>query len=130
MGNATSITKKIIVKDIDSLSNNEKQYIKDLILNEIKNKIENSSDDANGNKIIEYYGYYIENDNIELKYMYFDVPSTEDCTLYVLLSHVLIDFLKIILEEQNYLYTILRQEIKHNNNTNYNKGYITIKLKK
>jgi hypothetical protein len=60
--------------------------------------------------------------------MYFDIPDKENNTLYILLSHTLIDYLKNILEEQNYIYTILKQKCK-DSNSNYQEGYITIKLK-
>jgi hypothetical protein len=137
MGNASSITKKFIVNDIDTLNNIQKISIKNLILNEINNKINVQSETINGYVVFKYYGYFIEDKlsdeilnkyNYDLKYMYFDIPDKENNILYILLSHTLIDYLKNILEEQNYIYTILKQKCK-DSNSNYQEGYITIKLK-
>lgn len=137
MGNASSITKKIIVNDINTLNNIQKISIKNLIVNEINNKINVHSETIDGHIIFRYNGYFIENVlndeisnkyNYDLKYMYFDIPDKENNTLYILLSSTLIDYLKNILEEQNYIYTILKQEY-NDSNSNYQQGYITIKLK-
>lgn len=132
MGNASHISKKTIINDISLLDISHITEIKTLIKNEIYNKFNVANIDEKGNKIIKFSGYYVDPSNRyndDLKYMYFDIPNIKSGEINVLLSHSLLELVRNILEEENFIYTIIKQQIE-DNNSNYANGYFTIKLKK